>query len=386
VEGYRVRLLEFGYTPQTVRGMLKVLGQLGRWMASEGLAAGQVDDAAIEAFLAARRAGGDRQVPTVRALGQLVSYLREAGVMMPEELPQELTPLEGLIADYRGWLVIERGLAPMTVLRYETLARRFLGERVASGNEQGVKSLAGAEVSAFLVRECARVSLGAAKGRVAELRSLLRFLHLRGLTELALADAVPGVAGWRETGIPRTISRADVGRLLAGCERSRLDGVRDFAILILLARLGLRSIEVARLDLDDLDWRGGEIVVRGKARRQDRLPLPGDVGEALTAYLSVRGQHEDRRVFLTLRAPTRPIRAELVGDVVQRACKRTGVAHVGPHRLRHSLASELLREGASLIDISQVLRHRDLATTAIYAKIDLGRLRQVAQPWPGVSR
>ena len=171
-----------------------------------------------------------------------------------------------------------------------------------------------------------------------------------------------------------------------GCDRSRFDGVRDFAIVILLARLGLRSIEVARLELEDLDWRGGEIVVRGKARRRDRLPLSGDVGEALAAYLSVRGAHDTRRVFLTLRAPIRPIPAYLVGEVVRRACERAGVVQVGAHRLRHALASELLREGASLIDISQVLRHRDLGTTAIYAKIDLGRLRQVAQPWPGAGR
>jgi len=376
VEGYRVRLLELGYTPGTVRGMLKVLGQLGRWMASEGLEPGQVDAAAIEAFLAARRAGGDRHVPTVRALGQLVRYLRDVGVMAPEDGPQELTPLEELIAAYRAWLVVERGLAPATVLRYETLARRFLGERVAPYDELDVASLTGADVSAFLVRECARVSLGSAKGRVAELRSLLRFLHVRGWTALALADAVPPVAGWRETGIPQTIARAEVERLLAGCDRSRRDGVRDFAILILLARL----------ELDDLDWRKGEIVVRGKARRQDRLPLPNDVGEALAAYLSLRGRHDSRRVFLTLRAPIRPIRSDLVGDVVQRACRRAGVQHVGAHRLRHALASELLRQGASLIEISQVLRHRDLATTAIYAKIDLGRLRQVAQPWPGAAQ
>ena len=126
--------------------------------------------------------------------------------------------------------------------------------------------------------------------------------------------------------------------------------------------------------------------MRGKAHRRDRLPLPSDVGEALAAYLSRRARHDSRRVFLTLRAPTRPIRPDLVGDVVRRACKRAGVRHVGAHRLRHALASELLREGASLIDIGQVLRHRDLATTAIYAKIDLGRLRQVAQPWPGAER
>ncbi|MFN2629456.1 MAG: tyrosine-type recombinase/integrase [Gaiellaceae bacterium] len=173
--------------------------------------------------------------------------------------------------------------------------------------------------------------------------------------------------------------------MLAGCDRCRVDGVRDFAILVLLARLGLRSIGVARLTLDDLDWRRGELVVRGKARRHDRLPLPADVGEALAAYLRLRGPHESRSVFLTLRAPTRPVRADLVGDVVRRACRRAGVAHVGAHRLRHALASELLREGASLLEISQVLRHRDLATTAIYAKIDLGRLRQVAQPWPGAA-
>lgn len=383
VEGYRVRLLQLGYTPETVREMLKVLGQLGRWMASEGVELGQLDAAAIDEFLAARRAGGDRRVPRVRALGQLLRYLRDVGVMSPEGGPRELTPLERLIAEYHGWLVDERGLASATVLRYEKLARRFLGERVAVEDERGVENLTGAEVSAFLVRECARVSLGAAKGRVAELRSLLRFLHLRGLTELALADAVPPVAGWRETSIPQTIAREDVDRLLGSCDRSRLDGVRDFAILMLLAQLGLRSIEVARLELDDLDWRGGEILVRGKARRQDRLPLPGDVGEALADYLSRRGRHDARRVFLTLRAPTRPIRADLVGDVVRRACSRAGVPRVGAHRLRHALASELLREGASLIDIGQVLRHRDLATTAIYAKIDLGRLRQVAQPWPG---
>lgn len=386
VEGYRIRLLELGYTPGTVRGMLKVLGQLGRWMDDENVEPGQLDLAAVEAFLAARRAGEDRRVASLGELRQLLAHLREVGVMVSAEEPREPTPLERLIADYREWMVDERGLASATVLRYEKLARRFLGERVAAEGERRVGNLTGAEVSAFLVGECTRVSLGAAKGRVAELRSLLRFLHLRGMTELALADSVPSPAGWRETSVPQTISRENVERLLGCCDRTRLDGMRNFAILTLLARLGLRSIEVARLELDDLDWRRGETLVRGKARRQDRLPLPGDVGEALADYLSLRSPHKARQVFLTLRAPTRPIRAELVGDVVRRACNQAGVPRVGAHGLRHALASELLREGASLIDISQVLRHRDLATTAVYAKIDLGRLRQVAQPWPGASR
>ncbi|HEX5922331.1 MAG TPA: tyrosine-type recombinase/integrase [Baekduia sp.] len=386
VEGYRARLLELGYTPETVRGMLRVLGQLGRWMEAEDVRLGELDMSAVEAFRAARRAGGDRRVARLGELRQLVAYLRELGVMAPEQDRRTPTPLEGLIADYRRWLVVERDLAAATVLRYEKLACRFLSQRVTATDQLGAVGLTGAEVSAFLARECERVSVGSARGRVAELRSLLRFLHVRGITEMALGESVPPVAGWRETGIPRGISRADVQRLLGCCDRSRLDGVRDFAILTLLARLGLRSVEISRLELGDLDWRAGELVVRGKARRRDRLPVPVDVGEALVAYLSRRGHHDSRRVFLTLRAPTRTVRADLVGDVVQRACKRAGVGHVGAHQLRHALASEMLREGASLIDISQVLRHRDLATTAIYAKIDFGRLRQVAQPWPGATR
>jgi site-specific recombinase XerD len=246
--------------------------------------------------------------------------------------------------------------------------------------------LTGADVSAFLLEECTRVSVGSAKGRVAELRALLRFLYLRGFTQMALADSVPSVAGWRDTEIPATMAAADVQRLLASCDRATLGGAREYAIMLLLARLGLRSIEVARLQLEDLDWRAGELVVRGKARRQDRLPLPADVGEALAGYLLLRGKRGSRHVFLTVKAPTRPIRADLVGDVVQRACLRAGVAHVGAHRLRHTFASDLLREGASLVDISQLLRHSDLATTAIYAKVDLGRLRQVARAWPGAPR
>jgi integrase len=343
VEGYRFRLLELGYTPGTVRGMLKVLGHLGRWMASEGLEAGQVDGGMVEGFLAARGAEGCRWVPTTaRGLVSLFDYLRDEGIIVREHSERPLTPLETLIADYREWLVVERGLAEATVRRYEWLAGRFLGERSSPGDSLGVKSLTGADVSAFLVSEFARLSVGAAKGRVAELRSLLRFLHLRGLTVLALADAVPSVAGWHDVGIPVTIAASDVERLLSSCVGSERLAVRNFAILMLLARLGLRSVEVARLELDDLDWRAGEIVVRGKARRQDRLPLPCDVGDALAAYLALDGRRKARRVFLTLRAPRRPIRAEVVGDVVRRECTRAGLPQVGAHRLRHSLATELL--------------------------------------------
>jgi site-specific recombinase XerD len=385
VEGYRVWLLEAGYTPQTVRMMLKDLGRLGRWMDAEGVEVGALTVIAIESFLASWRAAGGRRVPTVRALRSLLSYLREVGVMGAEE-PSALSPVEALVGEYREWLTADRGLAAMTVLRYETLARRFLTARVTATDELGVSDLDGAVISRFLLSECRRVCLGSAKGKVAELRSLLRFLHVRGFAPRSLAESVPGVAGWRETTIPPTMPQSDIEALLASCDRSTLDGVRDHAMLMLLARLGLRSIEIARLRLDDLDWRAGDLLVRGKARRDDRLPLPDDVGAALAEYLALRGRHDSRSVFLTLRAPTRPIRADLVGDVVQRHCRQASVPHVGPHRLRHTLATEMLARGAALQDISQVLRHSDLATTAIYAKVDLGRLRQVARQWPGATR
>jgi integrase/recombinase XerD len=174
--------------------------------------------------------------------------------------------------------------------------------------------------------------------------------------------------------------------LLDSCDRSTAKGTRDFAIIVLLSRLALRSIEVARLQLDDVHWRAGEITVRGKARRTDRMPLPNDVGQALAGYLrDSRPASQSRQVFLTCRAPLRPIRADLVNDVVERTCRRAGVPQVGPHRLRYAVATNRVAQGVVLTDISQVLRHSDLATTAIYAKIDLTSLRAVSRPWPTVS-
>jgi site-specific recombinase XerD len=284
-----------------------------------------------------------------------------------------------LLGEYRTWLVQERGLAAATVLRYENTARRFLQQQAIADGVLMPAGLTGADVNAFLLRECGRVSAGSAKGRVAELRAILRFLYLQGLTPLRLGTAVPPVGGWRLAMLPPMVTTADIRLLLDGCDCGTEIGVRDFAIMTLVARLGLRSIEVARLELRDVDWRAGELVVRGKARRQDRLPLLIEVGEALAAYLAWgRAPAGARQVFLTCRAPRGPIRADLVGDVVERACARAGLPRVGPHRLRHALAAELLRQGAGLAAIGQVLRHQDVATTALYAKVDLITLRRVA--------
>jgi len=386
VEGYRAWLARRGYTPDTIRNMLKDLGQVGLWLSTQGLEVRQLNEGGMAAFLADRRVAGHRRVPGTRAMVPLLAYLREAGVV-PAAKPS-LTPLGELLGQYRSWMVQERGLAAMTVLRYENTARRFLQEQASVGDLFEPAALTGWDINAFLLRECARVSAGSAKGRVAELRSILKFLYLQGITPLRLGTAVPPVGGWRFATLPPpAMTATDVQRLLDSCDHSTSTGIRDFAIMMLVARLGLRSIEVARLELRDVDWRAGKLIVRGKGRRQDQLPLPAQVGEALVAYLSGgRNPKGARQLFLTCRAPRGPIRADLVGDVVKRACRRAGLPHAGPHRLRHALAGELLRHGAGLVAISQVLRHQDLATTAVYAKVDLIALRQVAQPWPGVAR
>jgi site-specific recombinase XerD len=382
VESYRSWLGRKGYTPLTVRNMLKDLGQVGVWMSGEGLREAQLDENVMATFLATRHAAGHRRVLGPRAMAPLLSYLREVGAT-PAAKPLR-TPLGVLLVGYRSWLVRERGLAATTVLRYQNTAGRFLEQQAMSGEVLDPAKLTGQDVNAFLLRECGRVSAGSAKGRVAELRSVLRFLYLRGVTPMRLGTAVPPVGGWRLATLPATMASGDVQLLLDSCDRGTRVGVRNFAIMMLVARLGLRSIEVARLRLRDVDWRSGELVVRGKAQRLDRLPLPPDVGEALVAYLAGdRATRGAGHVFLTCRAPYGPIRADLVGDVVERACLGAGLPRVGPHRLRHALAAELLRRGAGLVAIGQVLRHQDLATTALYAKVDLSTLRQVARPWPG---
>lgn len=210
---------------------------------------------------------------------------------------------------------------------------------------------------------------------------------MKGITGTDLGTAMPPVAGWRDTRLPATMSAADVTALLGACDRSRPSGLRDLAILTLQARLGLRSGEVAALQLGDIDWRAGEIVVRGKGRCQDRLPLTVEAGEAIAGYLrDGRPRSRCPGVILTLYAPYRGIHPSSITQVVYRACRRAGLPPVGGHRLRHALASEMLRQGSDLVEISQVLRHRDLATTSVYAKVDRAALRTVARPWPGAGQ
>jgi site-specific recombinase XerD len=323
----------------------------------------------------------------MRMLVPLFEYLQDLRVLPPEP-PAAATALDELLDRYRHYLAHDRGLAPLTVLRYQRMARRFLAGRAGrTGGERGVEGLDCDEIHGYLLECRSRLVIESAKREAADLRALLRFLYVKGLTGTDLGSAMPPVAGWKDTRLPATLTGAQVAALLASCDRSKPAGFRDFAMLCLLGRLGLRSCEVAALRLDDIDWRAGEILVRGKARREDRLPLTVEVGEAIGDYLR-RGRPVSPcpNVILTCYAPFRPIHPSSITRVVYRACRRAGLALVGGHRLRHALATGMLRGGGDLVEIGQVLRHRDLATTSVYAKLDRSALRAVAHPWPVVHR
>jgi integrase/recombinase XerD len=384
---FKEELIGLGYTPSVVKHYGVLMGQLNRWLGHQELVVGDLTRGKAEEFLASLQTGDQRRVPTMVTLGRLLGYLRGLQAAPPEEFKAP-SPRDELVVRYQRHLIHDRGLTPKTVGRYVCFAKRFLaGRALRIGTEIGVENLESAEINAFLLEASSRLVVESAKREAADLRALLRFLYFDGVLQTDLGSAMPPVATWRGTRLPTTMSSTDVNALLASCDRSTTSGRRDYAILSLLARLGLRSGEVAALQLGDVNWRIGELLVRGKARRQDRLPLPVEVGEALVSYLrNDRPACEWPQMILTLYAPPRPIQPGSITGVVYRACRRAQLTRVGGHRLRHALATEMLARGGSLIEIAQVLRQSDLDTTAGYAKVDRVALRSVAHVWPGVAR
>ena len=380
--GFESWLGSRAYSPSAAADRLYQFDQLSRWLEREGLGVGELTGGQAERFAAARRAAGLVTWVAPQSTMLPLGYLRELGAA-PAPAPLLVQgPLEELLADYCRYLLVERRLSDHTVLdAYGPAARLFLAGREAADG-LGLQRLSAADVSSFLARECPKRSVSGARDLVCALRSLLRYLYLAGLIEAPLQWAVPSVADLRDRALPRGLEPAAVRKLLASCDRRRLVGRRDFAILLLLARLGLRAGEVAAVGLDDVDWRAGLLLVSGKGNRQDVLPLPVDVGEAIVSYLRRRPRCECRALFLRVTAPREGLNRCTVAWVVRAACDRAGLSRVGAHRLRHTAATEMLRAGASLPEIGQVLRHREQKTTAIYAKVDRKALRALARPWP----
>ena len=382
--GFSAELARRGYRPGSAAEQLRLMAHASRWLAGHGLQAGDLTEVRMEQLMAERRAAGRSRLLSARAMGPLLAYLRGLGVV-PVGVPAALlTPNEALLERYSAYLLERRGLAPSSVRNYVGVARVFLSWRETAAGRLWREGLDGAAVSEFVLGEARRSSVGSAKCMVTRLRALLRFLHVEGEIERDLAGAVPSFASWRLASLVKALDARSVARLLGSCDRRRRVGRRDFAILTLLSRLGLRAGEVAALRLSDIDWRTGDVLIRGKGSRQERLPLPADVGETLAGWLSRgRPRYESVFLFTRVRAPHGGLSAGGVSQIVRRACQRAALPMVGAHRLRHTAATEMLRAGGSLTEVGQVLRHRGPDVTSIYAKVDRLALAAVVQPWPG---
>lgn len=382
LSGFGLHLRDLGYSKSAAKKQLQLVRQFMSWLADrhKSLSSFGSDDA--EAFFALRREQGRSNLLTPLSLAPLLAYLREIG-REPEPPPSApARPLEVFLGAYRHFLLHERGVVEGTARFYCHVASLFAAERVCPDGLSWA-GLRAAQVTSFVRRACAGRSLSSSRQVVSALRCLLRYLRLLGLIELELDEAVLSVAG-ASPALPRGISADDAQALLSTCDRRRASGKRDFAMLMLLCRLGLRGGEVIGLCLEDIDWRAGEIEVLRKGGVRHRLPLFHDVGEALADYLErARPTVSCRQVFVRSAAPIGPLTATgSLRSLLERACRAAGIAYVNPHRLRHSLASEMLRHGVGLSDIGQVLGHRSSRATSIYARVDVDALSGLSRPWP----
>lgn len=380
------RVAERGYARDTARRRVSWSLGLCEWLRHRGLTVSQIAPHHLDEFIATRHRHRFRRdaKPSFRLF---VESLEATGAVLPRPRPVPNTELDRLLHEFSKHLEQARGHAPTTLMAHTDVARRFLSTRLGAHRRLRLAALTGEDASEFLTRCGQDFGPGRVRHAATTLRHLFRFLHLRGDTTINWAESVPTIPRWSLSGVPKFLSADQVDRLLRHCDRRTAIGRRDFAVLQLLVRLGLRAGEVVALTLDDITWDEGQIAVRGKGPQMNRLPLPQEAGEALVAYLQRgRPRCSSRRVFVRTKAPYIGFaRAGAVGHIVRRAIRRAGLSppSLGAHLLRHTLATQMLRRGASLVEIGQILRHRHPDTTAIYAKVDLAQLSDIAQPWPG---
>lgn len=384
LDGFAAALEQQGYGPETAVRYLRAAAHLGHVMAERGASLADIDLAAFAKHLQTcrcpRAKGGRRNHHTIYGARLFHRNLVERGVCRPAAVAG--VPAEPkLVADFKTWLRKHRGASDATVRQY---ARDAAGLMTELGSDP-----AGWRPSDIRTYFLARASIsgrGTIEKMTTNLRAFLRFLAVVGRCPAGLDSAVPAYAHWQLADMPRYLSAEQVDRLIAACDGDAAARRRDRAIVLLLARLGLRAGDVAQLQLGDIEWQTGSLRVTGKSRTEVRLPLPQDVGDAIAGYLECRPSTcPSDRVFLRTIAPCRPfLRGDGISTVVRRAMKRAGIVSPfkGAHVLRHTAATEMLRHGVPLDKIGLVLRHRGVDTTAYYAKADVALLSQVAQPWP----
>lgn len=379
-----------GYAPCSLRRRIRIAVGFSRWLAEKSVRLHSVSSRHFDQYLRYRARQQRICEGDATALKQLLDFLRAGDVIPVEKIRQPRpSPIEQHVRAYDRYLREERALATPTIVNYVRFSREFLKDCFGITPVR-LSQLCAGDVVRFVQRQAPRLHLKTAKLLTTALRSFLQYTRYRGYVRLDLAAAVPRVANWSMPSIPRAIAADQVRQLLAQISRHTAVGRRDYAILLLLARLGLRASEVVLLELDDIDWKDGSLSVHGKGGRLVKLPLPKDVGEAIAAYLQQgRPRSTSRRVFLRVKAPIRGfLGPNAVGTIVRHALLRAGIdaPTTGAHQFRHGLATEMLRHGASLSEIGELLGHRSPETTKIYTKVDINALRTLALPWPGGVR
>ncbi len=379
-------LADRGYSEKCAYGKIRLVTAFSRWLREKGRKISAIDVDRAGAFLKSHWRFKPRRTGDLTTMQLLLQHLQTRGVIQ-RSAPPCRSPMQMLIHDYGDFLAQERALAPTTIKRRTEVGREFLAYRFKTGT-MNLKLLRADDVNDFVLHMSTKVGPASIRAVICGMRSFLRYLFQEGRLATNLAAAVPRVPPAPRQPVPKFLSDKQVAQVLRSCDRRRKAGKRDYAMLLLFARLGLRAGEVADLALDDIDWRCGELLIRGKGARVDRLPLPDEVGKALVDYLhKARPSSSCRKVFLLNHAPYSGFSKTHSGisSVVQRAMNRAKIDshNRGAHVLRHSLATSMLRKGASLAQIGQILRHRQIQTTTVYAKVDLKALQALALPWFG---
>jgi site-specific recombinase XerD len=389
VDAYEALLREQGYSRGSTYVHLHIVADFSRWLSRRRLDVGDVDECTVERYLQSRQRFVDTYRGASFVLYKFLGMLRDRRIVTHKTVPIVVDPREIVVDAFRQYLSQERGLSVSIQCNYTRFAHQFLRERFGRGSLE-LSALSATDVTGFIRRHAHERSARSAQHIVGSLRAFLRYLRYRGEITTDLAACVPTVANWSLSTLPKFLQPGQVQQVLDHCDRHSALGLRNYAILVLLARLGLRACEVVAMTLDDIDWEGAHLMVRGKGGQRVQMPLSAEVGHAIAAYLRKgRPRCTSRRLFIREHAPRVGFANSCaVSTLVQRALADAGVdsPHTGAYVFRHSLATEMLRQGASLGEIGQLLRHAHPDTTQIYAKVDVCALRPLALRWPGGGR
>jgi len=377
-----------GYSRLTTKVKIRAISKLSQWLQKRHLVIEDLNESCINKFIRYRKKRNLLRSGDQLALTQFIAFLREEGILsefVPEIKVSEIQRIENSFTQY---LQQERGLSQATIDNYLPTIRRFLTERFR--RKIIFEKLCARDISKFVLRYAHTMSPGRTQTMNNALRSFFRFLRQRGEIAIDLAAAVPTVAKWQFSEIPKFLQPEQVELILESCDRNTGTGKRNYAILLLMSRLGLRAGEIVHMELDDILWETGELIVKGKSSREEKLPLPHDVGQAIATYLrEIRPHCSSRRLFIRMVAPLRGFSSSVnVCTIVRDSLARAGINtdFKGAHLFRHTLATNMLRGGANITEIGEILRHQNPNATEIYAKVDFASLRTIAQPWPGGAK